>query len=96
MTRAHVKLHRAALSRRLSVLTLASAVVAFVACKDSNVPFLTAPTSVAASPAGIQNALGGLFAGSRIDMSMGIPASSRSQSRWRVTERCSPTRSRAR
>ena len=35
-------------------------------------PFLTAPTSVAASPAGIQHALGGLFAGSRIDMTMGI------------------------
>ena len=46
--------------------------MASVACQDSNVPFLTAPTSVAALPAGIQNALGGLFAGTRIDMTMGI------------------------
>jgi hypothetical protein len=39
-----------------------------VACKDSNVPFFTAPTSVPNSPAGIQNGITGIFAAQRIDM----------------------------
>jgi hypothetical protein len=72
MTRAHYHLTGAPLARRLVVLVTASAVLSGVACKDSNVPFLTAPTSVAASPAGIQNALSGMYAGMRIDMNNGI------------------------
>lgn len=38
------------------------------ACTDSNVPFFTAPTAVPNSPAGIQNAVTGLFAFSRNDI----------------------------
>ncbi len=38
------------------------------ACSDSNVPFFTAPTSVPNSPAGIQNAVTGLFGGTRNDL----------------------------
>jgi hypothetical protein len=72
MTHTLHHLSGAPLARRLVALVTASAVVSGVACKDSNVPFLTAPTSVAASPAGIQNALGGMFAGSRVDMNNGI------------------------
>ena len=39
-----------------------------VACKDSNIPFYTSPTSVSNSPAGIQNAVTGLIAASRQDV----------------------------
>jgi len=35
------------------------------ACSDTNVPYFTAPTSVPNSPAGIQNAVSGLFAATR-------------------------------
>jgi hypothetical protein len=45
-----------------------AAVVAIAACSDSNIPFYTAPTSVPATPGGIQNALTGLFSASRIDI----------------------------
>ncbi len=38
------------------------------ACSDSNVPFFTQPTSIENSPAGIQNAVTGLFAAVRIDV----------------------------
>jgi len=38
------------------------------ACKDSDIPFLTAPTSVAPNPDGITNAVTGLFGASRIDI----------------------------
>jgi hypothetical protein len=48
----------------LGSLVLASS----VACKDSNVPFFTAPTSISNTPAGIQNAVTGLFAASRQDI----------------------------
>ena len=48
----------------LGSLVLASS----VACKDSNIPFYTAPTSVSNSPAGIQNAVTGLIAASRQDV----------------------------
>jgi hypothetical protein len=39
-----------------------------VACKDSNIPFYTSPTSVSNSPDGIQNAITGLIAASRQDV----------------------------
>lgn len=52
--------------RRILLLSLAGA--SLVACKDSNVPFLTAPTSIPNSTAGIQNAVTGLVAGSRNDI----------------------------
>jgi starch-binding outer membrane protein, SusD/RagB family len=38
------------------------------ACKDSNVPFLDAPTSVASTPRGVQNAVNGLFFAERLDV----------------------------
>ena len=53
-------------ARRLA--TTVSLALALGACKDSNVPFLTAPTSVDNSPTGIQNAMTGLIAGSRVDI----------------------------
>ncbi len=37
------------------------------ACKDSNVPFFTAPTQISNSPEGIQNSVTGIFSSSRID-----------------------------
>jgi hypothetical protein len=48
----------------LGSLVLASS----VACKDSNVPFYTAPTSISNTPSGIQNAVTGLLAASRQDI----------------------------
>ena len=39
-----------------------------VGCKDSNVPDLTAPTSVSNTPTGVQNAITGLFGSSRNDV----------------------------
>jgi len=50
------------------MLLAVNGIAAIAACKDSNIPFLTAPTSVAASPTGIGNAITGLFAASRIDI----------------------------
>jgi hypothetical protein len=38
------------------------------ACSQSNVPYLTAPTSVPNSPVGIQNAVTGLLSSSRLDV----------------------------
>src|SRR5579862_2954593 len=52
--------------RTLLLLSVAGA--ALVACKDSNVPFLTAPTNIPNSSAGIQNAVTGLVSGSRNDL----------------------------
>jgi hypothetical protein len=52
--------------RRILLLSLAGS--ALVGCKDSNVPFLTAPTTIPNSPAGIQNAVTGLISGSRNDI----------------------------
>jgi starch-binding outer membrane protein, SusD/RagB family len=46
----------------------ASVVLSALACNDTNVPFLTAPTSVANTPTGIQNAFTGLFYAARIDV----------------------------
>jgi starch-binding outer membrane protein, SusD/RagB family len=54
--------------RRSLSLAVAATVFAASACKDSNVPFFTAPTSVPNSPAGIQNAVTGLLSGSRGDL----------------------------
>ena len=48
----------------LGSLVLASS----VACKDSNIPFYTSPTSISNSPDGIQNAVTGLIAASRQDV----------------------------
>jgi hypothetical protein len=48
----------------LGSLVLASS----VACKDSNIPFYTAPTSISNTPDGIQNAVTGLIAASRQDV----------------------------
>jgi len=53
--------------RGASLLIAAAAIVGFAACSDSNVPFFTEPTGVANTPGGIQNAVTGLFAASRID-----------------------------
>jgi starch-binding outer membrane protein, SusD/RagB family len=44
------------------------AAVLTTSCKDSNVPYLTAPTSVANTPTGVQNAVTGLFSASRNDV----------------------------
>lgn len=52
--------------RHLPLIALTA--LALAACKDSNVPFLTAPTSVPNSPVGIQNAISGLISGSRNDI----------------------------
>jgi hypothetical protein len=49
--------------RPLALAALTS--IAFAACKDSNVPFYTAPTSVPNSPPGIQNAVTGLVSSMR-------------------------------
>jgi len=54
---------------RTATLPAVVALAASIGCSDSNVPFLTAPTSVAASAGGIQNAVSGLFSASRIDIS---------------------------
>jgi hypothetical protein len=54
---------------RLAAAAGAAALMAVLgACSDTNVPFYTAPTSVARSAAGIQNAVTGLFAATRIDI----------------------------
>jgi starch-binding outer membrane protein, SusD/RagB family len=54
---------------RGATLVIAAAVLAVLAgCSDSNVPFFTSPTSVPNSPAGIQDAMTGLFAATRNDL----------------------------
>jgi hypothetical protein len=54
--------------RRGAVIVGAAAIVVAAACNDSNVPFLTAPTQVPNSATGIQQAVTGLIASTRIDM----------------------------
>jgi starch-binding outer membrane protein, SusD/RagB family len=49
----------------ISPLLLASVLAS---CNDTNVPFLTAPTQIAATPVGVQNAVAGLFSASRNDI----------------------------
>jgi hypothetical protein len=46
----------------------AAMIAGAIACSDSNVPFFTEPTGVANTPGGIQNAITGLFAASRLDV----------------------------
>lgn len=48
----------------LGALVLAGA----AGCKDSNVPFYTAPTSISNTPDGVQNAITGLFESTRQDV----------------------------
>lgn len=64
--------HRRPARRWRQPLTIAlssvAAVSLFAACSDNNIPFYTAPTSVSLTPAGIQNAITGLFAASRVDI----------------------------
>jgi starch-binding outer membrane protein, SusD/RagB family len=56
-------------SRMRVVGAVAAAAAALTAgCKDSNVPYLTAPTSIANTPTGIQNAVTGLFSATRNDV----------------------------
>jgi len=57
---------RARIARSLAVVSASA--VALAACSGGNVPYFTAPTSVANSPSGIQNAITGLFAESRTDI----------------------------
>ena len=57
---------RSSVGRRVILLATAT-IVGTAACSDSNVPFFTEPTGVANSPGGIQNAMTGLFAASRIN-----------------------------
>jgi hypothetical protein len=53
----------------LAAMAIGSLVLASsTACKDSNIPFYTAPTSISNTPDGIQNAVTGLFAASRQDI----------------------------
>lgn len=54
--------------RRYAALAGAAAIAFAAACSDTNVPFLTAPTSVPNSPAGVQQATLGLIAATRNDM----------------------------
>jgi starch-binding outer membrane protein, SusD/RagB family len=51
---------------RVAALVLASVVAA--SCKDADVPFLTAPTSIANTPVGVTNAMTGLFSATRLDV----------------------------
>lgn len=53
---------------RVASAAAAMAVALIGACKDSNIAYLTAPTSVANSPVGVQNAVTGLFSASRNDV----------------------------
>jgi hypothetical protein len=71
MTRHNMTTIRRAATKhvRMATLPVFALVAASVACKDTNVPFLTAPTAVDASPQGVQNAVSGLFSASRIDVS---------------------------
>jgi len=55
--------------RRAVALIAAPVVIGTIACTDSNVPYFTAPTGVDASPGGIQNAMTGVFAAARLDVS---------------------------
>jgi hypothetical protein len=52
--------------RHVAVLAVAAAIG--TGCKDSDIPFLTAPTSVAPTPGGVDNAVTGLFGATRIDI----------------------------
>ncbi len=55
-------------SRRVLRVAVVAAVVLTASCKDSNVPYLSAPTTVANTTTGVQNAVTGLFSASRNDV----------------------------
>jgi hypothetical protein len=52
----------------IRVALLAGAMAGALAGCSGNIPYFTAPTSVPNTPDGIQNAVGGLFAGTRINL----------------------------
>lgn len=53
--------------RRVTGLLATAFVAALAACSQSNIPYYIEPTGVSNTPGGIQNAVTGLFASSRID-----------------------------
>jgi starch-binding outer membrane protein, SusD/RagB family len=53
---------------RIVCAVAATTAMAMAGCKDSNVPYLTAPTAIANTPTGLQNAITGLFSASRNDV----------------------------
>lgn len=53
---------------RAAAFAAATLLATAVACKDSNVPYLTDPTSISNSQLGVQNAITGLFGASRLDV----------------------------
>jgi hypothetical protein len=55
-------------ARAGSAAVLVAGTIALASCKDSNIPFYTAPTSVSLTPSGVQNAITGLLGAFRIDM----------------------------
>jgi starch-binding outer membrane protein, SusD/RagB family len=57
---------------RYVALAAGAAFVAVVGCSDSNVPFLTAPTSIPNTQGGIQQAITGLFSFTRTDQFQGV------------------------
>jgi starch-binding outer membrane protein, SusD/RagB family len=68
-TGARLRSDAAATRTRYSrALGAALALVALSACKDTNVPFFNAPTSIPATKTGIQNTVTGVLAASRIDI----------------------------
>jgi len=74
MTAAYIHLAQRASGDRRRIVCRALAVLAAPivlgvgACADSNIPFYTEPTGVANTPGGLQNAMTGLFAASRIEV----------------------------
>jgi len=54
------------------MLAAAAAIVAAVGCADSNVPFLTAPTTIPSTQTGLKQAIGGLVSFSRNDQFQGV------------------------
>ncbi len=62
------RLNRPRSRARRAAFLVAGSVAVLGACKDSNIPFYTAPTGVAPTPGGVQNALTGLLGAYRNDM----------------------------
>jgi len=65
-----------ALVRHARRVALPAICAAALGCTDTNVPFLTAPTAIARTPTGLQNAVTGLFFAARIDVGSSILAMS--------------------
>jgi hypothetical protein len=53
---------------RPAVIAALIGMATLAACSDSNVPYFNEPTGISNTPSGIQNAVTGLFGGSRIDV----------------------------